>query len=1687
VRRSIAACFALAFALLLTPAAARADDPIFDRAFGAGPADLCSSVCRAGSSGNGAGQFSFPAGVAVSGGEVFVADQNNHRISVYDTDGTFTRAFGRNVNLSGGVNPDVCTTSSMCKAGTPGATAGQLNSPYAVAVSAGEVYVADASNNRVSVFTTSGSFVRAFGKDVNAGGVGNPDVCTASTTCRAGSQGSGPGQLSFPLGVGVSGSEVFVADASNNRVSVYSTAGTYARAFGDPGSGAGQLSFPFGLAVSGGEVYVADQNNQRIVVFAAGGSFARAFGRNVNPGGGNPDICTAVCQAGTLGGGAGQLNSPLGVAVGGGEVFVSGGNQRISVFLTDGSFARAMGKDVNPSGTGDPNICTTICQASAAGGASAQLSSPAGVAVAGGEVYVADSGNYRVGVYSTAGVFARAFGKSVWGASPFVCTTVTGCGPGAAGGASGQLNLPLGVAVTGGETYVADQTNNRISVFTSAGAFVRAFGDDVNAGITGSPDVCTALTTCRAGTSGVGAGQLGMPAGVAVSGSQVYVADQNNHRISVFGTDGTFAWAFGKGVNSGAGSPDVCTAASGCRSGSLGGAPGQLDNPVAVAVSGSEIYVSDQGNRRISVFSTAGAFLRAFGKDVNTGAGNPDVCTTSCRFGSVGDGAAQLNGPYGLTVSGGEVFVADHFNNRISVYATDGTFARAFGKAVNGSGSGNPDVCTAATTCRAGSSGGAAGQIAMPFGVAMGDGALYVSERFNARLSVFGPDGTFARAFGEGVNPLTSGNPDVCTTVTGCRAAAQGDAAGQFMEPTGLAMNGTQIYVADRLIHRVAIYRVPRTEITPTPNTLAFGARDIDDGPTAVQSSTIANTGTEPVTLAGLALTGDSAHFARLTGAAGDCAAGATLAAGTSCTVRLRFDPSTTGAKAAVLTVTSNAPAITVAVQGSGIQTSLARTPTALAFGSRDVDDGPPADQSSTVTNTGTEAVSLTSFTFSGDSTQFARLTGVAGDCSATTTLVAGASCTVRLRFDPTTTGAKAATLTIASNAGPTTIDVTGRGIQTLLTRAPAALAFGARDIDDGPAAVQSSVVTNSGSEPVTLSALTLSGDAAFARLTGAAGDCAAGATLTAGATCALRVRFDPAATGPKAATLTVTSNAAPVSVALSGSGTQLQLGANPSSLDLGARDVAAGASAVQSSTVTNTGSQAVTLSGLTLTGDSAHFTRLTGAPGDCAAGGQLLPAQACTVRFQFDPATSGAKAATLTVASNAPALTVALAGFGTHTELTRSPASLAFGIRDIDTGATAIQSSTFTNAGTEPITLSGFTFAGDAAHFARVTGAPGDCATTNPLDAGESCTLRLRFDPSSTGAKAAAITVASNAAPLSVALTGSGIQTEVSSDPPSLTFGARDIDEGAGTQRATIANTGTEPVTLTGIALAGDSVHFTRLTGDPHDCAGAMPLDVGDTCTVRIRFDPSSTGLKSAALTVSSNAPALVVGLSGTGTTTRVDADGDGVPDEEDTDDDNDLVLDADDAFPHDATESVDSDGDGTGNNADPDDDNDGTPDDRDAFPLDPTRQSATPQPPEPPAPAPVEPAARKVSRPWRLKRLGRVQVVVGRTGVVFARSGYAAVCPKDGPQCTGRVTLKLVRRSPRTKKLVRIFLTGKTKPLTILPGTERKLAFRLSDRGRTLLLRLGSLRALMRGTIAVEGQEGVARRARLRLTAPR
>jgi hypothetical protein len=149
--------------------------------------------------------------------------------------------------------------SHLTNFGSVGGGADQFTLPNGVAVTPDgqTVWVADALNQRISVWGKSG---------------GTWDHLT-----NFGSNGGGADQLRFPRGVAVAadGQTAWVADTNNQRISVWTKAGSswsHLTNFGSTGSGADQLDFPFGVAATpdGQTVWVADSNNNRISVWGLG-------------------------------------------------------------------------------------------------------------------------------------------------------------------------------------------------------------------------------------------------------------------------------------------------------------------------------------------------------------------------------------------------------------------------------------------------------------------------------------------------------------------------------------------------------------------------------------------------------------------------------------------------------------------------------------------------------------------------------------------------------------------------------------------------------------------------------------------------------------------------------------------------------------------------------------------------------------------------------------------------------------------------------------------------------------------------------------------------------------------------------------------------------------------------------------------------------------------------------------------------------------------------------------------------------------------------------------------------------------------------------------------------------------------------------------------------------------------------
>ena len=226
------------------------------------------------------------------------------------------------------------------------------------------------------------SFTRAWGWGVTDG-ARRFETCTS--TCRAGIDGGGAGQLtaptaSPPIARATSTSPITTTTGSTSSPpparSSRPTAGALATApaglrpapapasAGIAGGGAGQLDDPWGVATdSSGDVYVADYDNERIDEFSAAGAFIKAYGWGVSDGASQFETCTSTCQRGFGGGGAGQLYGPEGVATDrSGDVYVADSdNERIDEFSAAGVFIKAYGWGVS-DGASQFETCTSTCQ-----------------------------------------------------------------------------------------------------------------------------------------------------------------------------------------------------------------------------------------------------------------------------------------------------------------------------------------------------------------------------------------------------------------------------------------------------------------------------------------------------------------------------------------------------------------------------------------------------------------------------------------------------------------------------------------------------------------------------------------------------------------------------------------------------------------------------------------------------------------------------------------------------------------------------------------------------------------------------------------------------------------------------------------------------------------------------------------------------------------------------------------------------------------------------------------------------------------------------------------------------------------------------------------------------------------------------------------------------------------------------
>jgi len=618
--------------------------------------------------------------------------------------------------------------------------------------------------------------------------------------------------------------------------------------------------------------------------------------------------------------------------------------------------------------------------------------------------------------------------------------------------------------------------------------------------------------------------------------------------------------------------------------------------------------------------------------------------------------------------------------------------------------------------------------------------------------------------------------------------------------------------------------------LTANPSSFNFG--NVLVGGNGTQTFTLSNSGTASVTISAASVLGTGFSITGLS-------VPLTLAAGQNTTFSAQFTPSATGSASGSVSITSNAPGspLTIALSGTGVQPTLSVTPTSVSFGS--VVTGNNTSQTIILKNSGTASLTISQATVSGTGFTITGLTVPA-------TIAAGGSTTFSAAFAPTTAGSATGSVSLVSNApgSPFAIALSGTGVAaTLLLGAnPTSLSLG--NVNVGGNGSSSVTLTNTGNSNVNISSVTVSG-AGFS-----ASGVTSSTTLTPNQTVTLSVAFAPASAGSVTGSVSVASNAtnSPVMIALSGTGVQGALIANPSSFNFG--NVLVGGNGTQTFTLSNSGTASVTISAASASGTGFSITGLS-VPLTLAAG------QSTTFGGQFAPSATGSASGSVSITSNAPGspLPIALSGTGVQPQLAAIPSSASFG--SVVTGTSNSQTIKLSNGGTASVTISQATVSGSGFSLTGIT-------VPLTIAAGSSATFNVGFTPSAAGSVTGAVSLVSNApnSPLAIALSGTGVTATflLTANPTSLSFGSVNLGSNS-LLSASLTNTGNSNVTISSLTISGAGFSASGVTS-------GTTLTPNQAVTLSVTFAPASAGSLTGSVSVVSNAtnsPATIA-LSGTG-----------------------------------------------------------------------------------------------------------------------------------------------------------------------------------------------------------------------------
>jgi hypothetical protein len=512
----------------------------------------------------------------------------------------------------------------------------------------------------------------------------------------------------------------------------------------------------------------------------------------------------------------------------------------------------------------------------------------------------------------------------------------------------------------------------------------------------------------------------------------------------------------------------------------------------------------------------------------------------------------------------------------------------------------------------------------------------------------------------------------------------------------------------------------PRTLVASSSN-VNFG--DVPIGQTASMKVSLVNRNVEAIHVTQLSMTGQSFSVREQSNLP------ITLAAGSTYSLSVQFDPVAAGVATGQLTVTSSSstsPLAAISLTGTG----TARRPT------------PKLDglfcTSWSITGSATDAcmVTLTGAAPSGGLSVSLASNNAAVSVPTTVTVPADATSATFTATASWVANVQWATLT--ASAGDVSEHFTLRLNASFPILRPSATSMAFGNVAVNATAKQSLVLWSKGDAPVTVSAATVTG-AAF-KVSGVSFPL----TLNPGQTARLTVEFKPATTGPATGQLTISSDSstgAKIGIGLSGIGTS------------SAPPLALSGFTCSRASITGPGTDACTV---TLTAPAANgglrVSLTSSNPAITVPAAVTVPANG-TIAY-FTATVSGvttAQTVTLTASAGSVSKSFVVRLNPSAPTLSVNATTVAFGKVPLNTPAT--QSVVLTSTGNEPVTVSSATVTGPGFTLYPIT-------FPITLYPGRTATLAVQFDPTVVGAATGKLTIISNSstgATAVISLSGTG------------------------------------------------------------------------------------------------------------------------------------------------------------------------------------------------------------------------------------------------------------------------------------------------------------------------------------------